>query len=224
MRELDVSKFDNLLPFIKETRKSIEDLCSSEHYSLYFYPKDYKNPNWMAVEKARMPRFVDPFYRSVDTRTPLGRGRMATQQEYWELYKLLYGKTYFNVKNFDDETLQFMNGRAYRTYPSLVRDLHFQLLLLEKHRDHVLYNTRLDSEVGIDILLKHNQKLYGIKLYTETERSLRYKNLKDTERQQEYSNIEFITIPKKMSDKKIGDFYLYGEEEYNNYIVPVINK
>lgn len=222
MKILDTSLFENLLPHIKETRSSIEDLCASKEYSLYFYPKDYKNPKWMAVENAKMPKFVPIFFESVDTRRCIGN--MFTQKEFWEKYKLTYAAKYFNVKNIDDETMQFMNGRVYRTYPSLVRDLHFQLLLKEKHGDHVLYNINLDSEVGIDILLKHNNKLFGIKLYAETNRSLNYKSIKDNERQDSYSNIEFITIPKKMNDKKIGDFYLYGEEEYNNYILPVINK
>jgi hypothetical protein len=219
MNILDIEKYDNHLKYYDITSSDIEKLCASEKYGLRFYPQDKNDPDYHLAENKKMPSFVMAFYRGIDNR--FNHKRVFTQIEFWNFYKKVY--TFFFSKPYSFNLLQKFEGRALRTYPSLVRDLHFMLYVKEKLGiENVIYNTQLDKDIGIDLIIKNDDKLFGIKLMTSTDRSEKYKKIKDNLRQKEYSNIEFIVIPKQLDGNQFGDFFLYGEKEYNNFIAPVL--
>lgn len=223
MEKLNVNQFENHLKFYDLTRSEIEKMCLSPEYPLYFYPKDYNDPAFISVENAKLPMFVSKFYMSVDNRK--GINQMFTQKAFWNYYKQQNPKYFSRPEIANNPNLfQKMEGRIFRVYPSLVRDLHFLMYLKERHGiENVLYNPELDAAIGIDVLLKDKGKVFGIKLLIESERSEKYKNLKDKFRQQSYENIEFIVIPKQLDNNKFGDFFLYGDAEYNKFIAPLVS-
>lgn len=220
MEILNIHKYENHLKYYDYISNDIETLCKNEKYSLFFYPVDRNDPDYHMVEYLRIPSFVDAFYHSIDNR--YSNKKLLNQKEFWAYYKKVY-KKFFSKDGLTDNILQKIEGRIFRAYPSLVRDIHFLLFLKEKFgAENTLYNPKLDSEIGVDVMLNINGKYYGIKLLASTERSEKFKEIKDKFRQKSFSNVEFIVIPKQLDGIQCGDFFLYGEKEYNNFIAPLL--
>ena len=95
-----------------------------------------------------------------------------------------------------------------------MRDIHFAKLLIENELQYkVIYNTNLDVNKGIDILIIYNNKNYGVNLYTKTKRAFDGR-LKKEKRHALYENIVYIELPVEFDAyKKTGDFYLYSKKE-----------
>jgi hypothetical protein len=115
--------------------------------------------------------------------------------------------------------MEGLQARVYRTYPSLIRDLHFCLFMKEKallrSNAIVIYNIDLDIEEGIDILLEFKDKLYGINLYTNTSRAIHARTLK-SKRHNPFQNVNYVELPVPFKgSKEVGQFFLYGERELN---------
>ena len=82
----------------------------------------------------------------------------------------------------------------------------------------------MDSNIGIDILIKYKDNLYGINLYTNTERAKFYRQ-KKYGRHSEVDNVKSIDIPVNFTkDNKLGDFYLYGKDQLEEIKKFLINK
>ena len=107
-----------------------------------------------------------------------------------------------------------LKARLYRTYPSLIRDLHFSKLLSERANNYkIIYNTNLDIKEGIDLLVIVNKINIAVNLYTKTRRAFVGRNKKEN-RHTIYDNITYIELPVEFNGSiKIGDFFLYGERE-----------
>ena len=60
--------------------------------------------------------------------------------------------------------------RAYRTYPSLVRDIHYATFLKSINMN-VIYSGALDRDEGIDLLLEVDRNLFALNLFTNTEKA-----------------------------------------------------
>jgi hypothetical protein len=123
-------------------------------------------------------------------------------------------KIYFEENNFESEILVGLKARIFRTYPSLVRDLHFSLFVKENVEDaQILYNRKLDVEEGIDLLIKRDGIFYGINLYTDTPRA-HIGRKKKANRHIQFENVEYIELPVEFNGSfKCGQFFLYGEKE-----------
>lgn len=103
-------------------------------------------------------------------------------------------------------------ARILRTYPSLIRDFHFYLLLLEDgYFQDVIYSCRMDIR-GNDITVRYNNKEYVLSLYVDTGRSRYYKEIKNRFRHR-YSDNE-VCVPLDFSNaRKIGDFFVYNQKD-----------
>ena len=76
--------------------------------------------------------------------------------------------------NDKEDIVRGIKARLFRSYPSLVRDLHFCLFLKERAKNdaRVIYNIQIDTEIGIDILVEQGSTIYAINLFTPTARAM----------------------------------------------------
>lgn len=208
MRELNIYLYPNLLPGINLTATEVERQIAQ--YKLTFSP--LRNP---VVEWAsEFPMFLPSFYRYV-----IAHQSVPSQEDFWNLY-LTDNSMWFQGEHPSDEVMLSLKARAFRAYPSFVRDLHFCLMLRAsaKYAD-VIYNTDLDIINGIDVLLSYAGKLYAINLFTETENA-QIGRTKKQFRHTPFDNIVYIELPVSFKGSKAcGNFYLYSERE-----MEVLNK
>lgn len=204
---LKVSEYKNLLDEVFLTSTNIESSISS--FKLTF--DSYKNEE---VEwKMKLPMFVDSFYSLV-----LKNQLIPNQIELLDCYLNQSSlKEILSTKANDNaDIVRGIKARLFRSYPSLVRDLHFCLFLKERTKNgaRVIYNIKLDTEVGIDILIEHNTNIYAINLFTPTSRA-KLGRTKKAQRHEIVSNVIQIELPVDFkTERKCGDFFLYGQSEF----------
>ena len=126
--------------------------------------------NETVEHKMRVPMFVYPFYRFV-----IEGKQVPYQEQYWRAYAK-HNRDWFDSVRPSNEIIEGLKARAFRTYPSLMRDLHFAKLVMNKNYfDVVIYNQDLDIKRGVDLLLKKDGKVFAVNLYTQTSRAYRKK-------------------------------------------------
>ena len=159
--------------------------------------------------KISFPRYITPFYEHV-----FEKNQVPTQIHYVNYLYLTKNIEWLNEKKFSDSILRGLEFRLKQTYPSLVRDLHFCLYLKEKGNfENVLYNMDLDFQHGIDILVKKENKNFGVNLYTCTRRGMEFREKKG-KRHTKFSDVINIELPVDFRGSRIcGNFFLYGERE-----------
>jgi hypothetical protein len=203
MGYLDIKNFDSIFNHVDVNSKKIEEQIIN--FKLVFSSVRNQIVEW----KMRLPTFLDSFYRFL-----YKNSRIPTQEEFWFSYQQ-DNKKYFSSNNFDDETMLGIKARLYRTYPSFVRDIHFICYVREKIEGNVIYNRKLDVNHGIDMLIEHKNKLFGVNLYTATKISVGVRNNKQN-RHEKHENVEYIELPIEFKGSHpCGDFFLYGEKEYH---------
>lgn len=104
-----------------------------------------------------------------------------------------------------------VHARILRTYPSLIRDLHFYLMCVEsKLFENVNYSLKRDYFEGVDILIKRDGVEYSISLMVKTERSTHFKIRKYS--RHDYSDLHEIVLEIDLTNcKKVSNFFLYPE-------------
>lgn len=112
--------------------------------------------------------------------------------------------------------LESLIARILRTYPSLVRDLHFYLMAHESGLfSAVRYSVGADYKQGVDIKVKYNEHWYNIGLYVSTKRSLFYKGKKFF-RHNPVDIINFELYPNEAH--MVGDFMLYSRDHISRLL------
>ena len=107
-------------------------------------------------------------------------------------------------------------GRVLRTYPSLVRDLHFYLLVKESGLfEAVRYSFKADYYDKIDLKVQYGGKWFNIGLMLGSKRSLGYK-LKKVFRHKPVDTID-MELNKSDADM-VGDFMLYTPTHINKLL------
>jgi hypothetical protein len=204
MKYLDINSYPNLLDHLNLSSKDVT--IQVEGYSLSFPQVRNEKVEWGIA----FPMFLTPFYKYVYL-----NNKVLTQSQFYEYY-LTENKTFFDANKFDVEILEGLKARIYRTYPSLVRDLHFSLFVNEKIEEaQIVYNRRLDVEEGIDLLIKLKDILYAINLFTDTARA-HIGREKKVSRHTPFDNVQYVELPVKFNGSfKCGNFFLYGEAELN---------
>jgi len=169
--------------------------------------------------KISFPRYITPFYEYV-----FEKNHVPTQIYYANYLYLSKNIKWLNENNFSDSILRGLEFRLKQTYPSLVRDLHFCLFLKENSNfESVLYNMDLDFQHGIDILVKKENKNFGINLYTCTRRGMEFREKKG-KRHTKFTDVINIELPVDFRGSRIcGNFFLYGEREMN-FLSKIIEK
>lgn len=116
-------------------------------------------------------------------------------------------------KGIEETILTGLRYRAERAYPSLTRDIHFAIYLKDKGYD-VFWNSNVDVNYKMDVVVTIDGQRYGLALFTDTRRGNSNRERKKTEASVPEGFIE-IPIPLDMNEEclKVGDYYLYGERE-----------
>lgn len=164
------------------------------------------------VEKTQFPSFVYAFYNYV-----FSQWVIPTPIKFLnEYYSLNCDELFVNagMVTYQDSTYEKLDldARILRTYPSLIRDFHFYLMLIEARCfDKVIYSCQKDIE-GKDLLIKHNGKEYVVSLFVQTKRASFFKKVKNAFRHQYGANE--IQIPLDLSTaNKCGEFFIYSSED-----------
>jgi len=200
-----LEKFPNKLDEIKLSFQAIEGQIAT--FSLDFPQIRRSDVEW----GMKFPFFVPPFYKFL-----LTNEKIPKQEEYCNYY-FSENSSWFHSNGLSDDQLEGLKARLYRTYPSLVRDVHFGIFIKEsKLFEPVLYNESLDIEHGIDFIIGDNGKLFAVNLFTET-RIGRLGRKKKAFRHKKINGLIYIELPVAFQgSKKCGQFFLYREREINN--------
>ena len=202
---------------VKELEAQIEKIKYVSVYENYKYLKDNE------VENTQFPAVAFVFYKFFFL-----CNRIPDTDEIISSYFFTYktdlqdcGDTVlFENRKYNKKALV---GRILRTYPSLIRDFHFNLSLVEDGSfDKVIYSYQKDIK-GIDITVEHNKKEYSVSLFVATRRSLDYKVVKNNYRHN-YAGKNEIQITLLLSEgKTCGDIILYTHDHINKLKNEIIN-
>lgn len=181
--------------------------------SLRAYPyRGQKRIKDDVVENYRLPSIAQVFYSFV----------LMNQIPSPETLCQAYIHTHFIVQKHNQCQLKGTNqqflldsikARVYRTYPSLIRDLHFYFLCKESGEfDEVIYSFSADIYDGIDLKVIYNEREFAISLYVSTPRSKEFK-------QKKYGRHQPLSIPEICIEIDpfnpkyyVGDYALYQKE------------
>ena len=195
--------YPNLLKKITLSSEEIRNIVSK--YTLSFSREKNQEVEW----GMKLPMFVDAFYDFV-----LVNNTIPNQEDSFAHY-LEFNREFFNNLN-RPELKSGIKARAFRTYPSLIRDIYFNKYIFERlgNKCEVIYNTKLDIEEGIDLMIVTNKGIYGICFFTKTPRAYLGRKAK-VNRHTLFVNVKYIEMPLDFKGSiKAGDFFLYGEKEY----------
>lgn len=131
-----------------------------------------------------------------------------------------------NTKLFNDLNNVYTISRVYKAWLSLIRDLHFEIML--KHNFEFVFKSEQLDKTGSDflIVILHNNRIYNFTLncYVDTIKSRNFK----IQKSKKHKSIGIdIDVPLNLDVcKKIGPFSLYSDiyisklgEQINEYLV-----
>ena len=105
-----------------------------------------------------------------------------------------------------------LDARVLRTYPSLIRDYHFYLMLVKENCfDKVIYSCKNDI-AGKDLVVQNEGKEYVVSLFVKTRRSNFFKGIKNAFRHQYGKNEIQVPLDLNTADK-CGDFFVYSKRD-----------
>jgi len=104
-----------------------------------------------------------------------------------------------------------VHARAVMFLAGLVRQHHFALLLRE-HCCSVIWNERLDREYGVDLLLVHEGREYGLALSVSGERSQAWQERKRY-RHPPPDILPICRIEAPLQDFRQGELWLHGDND-----------
>ncbi|MDR7128276.1 hypothetical protein J2X69_000604 [Algoriphagus sp. 4150] len=190
--------------------KELEDQIEKLTYSGESKPKDFK------VEHTKFPPFIQAFYYLF-----FASLKIPSETEFLQTYLNSFGKIEHNNFIFNGEVfeLEGLKNRILRTYPSLIRDLHFVYLLIESARfDQVTYSMRTDYIDGLDIKISYLNVDYFISLFINTSRAQFYK--REKENRHDYAGIKQVEFSVDRSSlKKCGQILLLTETHIDSLIL-----
>lgn len=180
------------------------------------FPRDKDND---VENNIKFPMFVDSFYDFIKIKQTL-----PTQEEFW-LYYCKKNLNYLKSLNLIKPKKIALKARIYRTYPSLIRDIHFACLLRDsKLFSTVMYNRDYDYKYGIDVILVKDNKTIGLNLFTDTSRARYARNLKHY-RPKQPVKFQCYDIPIRLNpNNKLGNFYLYNKEHVEYILYKIFEK
>jgi hypothetical protein len=211
MKLFETKNFPSFLVHLSLKSEEISTII--EKYTLEFSQTRNSAVEWGMA----FPIFLNPFYKFIYVNK-----KIPTQREFWEYY-VSENKAFFDASNFTTEITEGLKARLYRTYPSLIRDLHFSAYVNENFKTaEIIYNRKLDVEEGIDLMIIYEGKYWGVNLYTNTRRAFDGREKKEN-RHTKFDNVIYVELPVDFKGSvKCGQFFLYGENEYKQ-ILKIIN-
>ena len=200
--------------------ETVEKFDYNTIYAKYKMCKDE-----VGVEKVKFPHINFAFYKYL-----FERDEVPSPEEILVLYFDLY-KQHFKVIEEQDTvyyknkkySLKALKARVLRTYPSLIRDFHFYLMLKKENIfDKVTYSCADDIN-GKDITVIYKDEKYIVSLYTNTRRAQEFKKIKN-EFRHKYGKNE-IKIPLDFDNAyDCGTIKLYPQKDVEYVKETILNK
>jgi hypothetical protein len=219
---LDVEIYNDHIRQVKDLSLTVATL--EETLKVYKYSGEGKKKEEV-VENLKMPPMTLSFYSYLyDT------GKIPTDLSLVEEY--LNGSAFSYIPDGKVEvdymgvrtvvSLEGLCGRILRTYPSIVRDLHFYLLLKETEIfEAVRYSVKADFEDGVDIKVKFNGKWYNVGLRLTSRRSWEFWKKK----KQRHNPIEIIHITlDDCPSRRVGDYDLFSDHHIHKLLKHIKSK
>ena len=205
------SDYKDVLKHIKLSSDEIRRKIASYH--LTFSRVHNRTVEW----GMKFPMFARAFYGFIFTKNDI-----PTQEQFFDYY-IQFNQEFFTKANLSTEIMDGLRARAYRTYPSLIRDVCFNKYVQEHINGYTAtYSLELDINEGIDLMLSNDQGHYAVNLYTDTRRAYTGRAKKQY-RHTPFDNVAYIEFPVVFEDShKVGEFFLYGEKEYNNLMSKLV--
>jgi hypothetical protein len=164
--------------------------------TLKFFRKDERK----AIENGKMPVLSQHF----DTYGPF-----ISQEQFWQSY---FSEHEPHLAAFADtaELMAACRARAYRAYPSLMREHHLYLSVRDRlDYEWVERNSRLDM-AGIDLLIVANAQAFGVHAYIDSAESNYYRARKG-KRYRKIGHTVELALDRKTAPS-IGQFQVYGAD------------
>ena len=124
------------------------------------------------------------------------------------VYRFLEGHK--NSRFFYNELV----GKLLRAYMSFLKEIYVLYWLLEKGFD-VTYSLMFDINDGCDIVVKHNNSTYGIRIYSDTKKANQFADTKIKSRHKVPQDWTVIDLPTNLCSYTIGDTYVYSDDVLN---------
>lgn len=198
----DIKISNNKVSVHREANVSIEKLEEQIKKLSYTGENKSKISN---IENAKLPPFIQVFYYLFfrDLIIPKESEFLATYIEW--LGGIKNGK--LNYENIELD-LDGVGYRLKRTYPSLIRDLHFLYLLEDSKKfENVEYSMQMDYYNGLDLRVVYLGIEYYVSLFIDSSRGTYFKRRK--KRRHDYSGIIEIEFNLDFGGlDKIGNIYL----------------
>ena len=174
-----------------------------------------KNPD---VENSRLPPFIQVFYYLF-----FQQYAVPSQDAFWQTYcnwteQADDREVYFRHQS-NTFAAQDVKNRLLRSYPSLIRDLHFYFVCLESCLfEEVVYSLKTDFERGIDLSITYKGNHFAVSIFTDTRRGRAFKQKKD--KRHDYSGVTEIILDVNLNDlNKKGNFFLMGYSHVQRLLV-----
>ena len=178
------------------------------------------------AENTKFPPIVAIFYSFV-----FDYDNVPSPEELIDLY---LSQDFFSDAGPDSITVNYqskivtvnkegLTTRILRTYPSLMRDLHFYFLCVESQKfEYVYYSVKDDFEYGVDVRVNYNGILYEVALLQNTSRAKQFREKKKQRHNGKNADAIYIELDPDES-KRCGDYNLYTEKHVE-YLIDEIKK
>ncbi len=216
---IDIKLENNLIGIERELKLTSSDVENQLKELQYSGMKLKLNEE---VENSRFPPVIAAFYYFIFMRLKIPSEKQLLDFYYkFSDIEIAGNQAFFLNKSYDKDGL---NARILRTYPSIIRDFHFYLLLSESRKfDEVQYSLKADFCEGIDLKLIYHNRPYCISIYIATKRGKNYKLKK--EKRHNYVNVSEIVIETDFESlKKVGDIYILTQNHIDDLIQRIDSK
>lgn len=215
----DIQIIDGNIAVFRNVDLRVKDLESQISRLNFTGNNKSKNP---LVENALLPPFIQVFYYLFYKNI-----RIPTEDEFLD--------TYFDwvcesnsEKNVLINKVEYpkvdVKARLLRTYPSLIRDVHFYYLLLESgYFSKVEYSLHTDYFDGLDLKITHENIVYYLSVFIKTSRGIEFKIKKSN--RHNYDSVNEVQLGVNFNSlHQIGDIFLLNSSHITTLIELLKNK
>lgn len=214
----DIRISNNEISTVRDASISVSELESQISQLGY---EGRSKPKVKGVETARLPPFIQAFYYHF-----FAFLKIPTANEVYNTYLSWLGGEQNGLVQIEGVKYQSesIKYRFLRTYPSLIRDLHFLYLLQESNLfENIEYSMEQDYYNGLDLKICHHEKTYFISLFIDTQRSTFYKRRKKI--RHDYSEVYEIELKVSLSSLSLfGNIYLLNQTHVTKLEEEILNK
>lgn len=212
----NVEMWNNHIRMTKDLELSSDVLESTIKGYPYEGEGKIKDP---AVENAELPPIAIVFYSLAFDKGYIPNTSDLVNAYLKQDYFLKEGNTV--ITNYNGKVISVnyegLKARVLRTYPSIVRDLHFYLLAVESgYFQAVRYSFIDDFQKGVDIKVQFNNRWYSVALMQNTARSIFFRNRKYS-RHSDRGDIVNIELDRR-NCKLCGDYFLYTKKHIDDLV------